>query len=278
MWAQPLAVLFACALVVTSRCLASLRVLTLLLAHRVAASAAVSVMDDAAKKAEAAAVIDKTNPLYAPDNFEPWRNAGYKNLAPRGWNEWSDLPAPYKYYDVKVDPKDVENPGFLWKVFSSWKTGVPAATLLSLPVFVYDVRRRCLTCWMSSVHAHGCCVEASRLCARATAVVGGPHRRALRVDVDLLDDDRHLPAELWRHAEEDVDGLHLADQEVSVALRPRRVCACRDPVSCRAVQRAVLCREEVQRVPGCVPGCAQEGPERHRGVTWRGDAARRTAR
>ncbi len=27
--------------------------------------------------------VDKTNPLYAPDNFEPWRNAGYTNLAPK---------------------------------------------------------------------------------------------------------------------------------------------------------------------------------------------------
>ncbi len=103
-----------------------------------ACSAAI-LLDD--KKDEGAVVaVDKTNPLYAPDNFEPWRNAGYTNLAPRGWHEWSDLPAPYKYYDVKVDPKDVENHGFLWNVFTNWRTALPVATLLALPAFVYDVR------------------------------------------------------------------------------------------------------------------------------------------
>jgi hypothetical protein len=58
----------------------------------------------------------------------------------QGWHEWSDLPAPYKYYDVKVDPKDVEQPGFLWNVFTNWRTGLPVATLLALPAFVFDVR------------------------------------------------------------------------------------------------------------------------------------------
>ncbi len=84
--------------------------------------------------------MDKTNPLYAPDNFEPWRNDGYTNLAPRGWKEWSDLPAPYKYYDVKLDPKDVENEGFLWKTMTNWKTALPITALLALPAFVFDVR------------------------------------------------------------------------------------------------------------------------------------------
>jgi hypothetical protein len=93
-----------------------------------------------ASDAAAAPAIDKTNPLYAPDNFEPWRNAGYTNLAPRGWKEWEDLPAPYKYYDVKVDPKDVENEGLLWKTFTNWKTALPITALLALPAFVFDVR------------------------------------------------------------------------------------------------------------------------------------------
>ncbi len=61
----------------------------------------------------------------------------------QGWKEWTDLPAPYKYYDVKVDPKDVESPGFLWNVFTNWRTGLPVATLLALPAFVYDVREPC---------------------------------------------------------------------------------------------------------------------------------------
>jgi len=87
----------------------------------------------------AAPAIDKTNPLYAPDNFEPWRNAGYTNLAPKGWNEWSDLPAPYKYFEVKVDPKDVETEGLVWKTFTNWKTAIPVTALLALPAFVFDV-------------------------------------------------------------------------------------------------------------------------------------------
>lgn len=82
--------------------------------------------------------VDKVNPLYAPDNFATWRNAGYKNLAPLGWSEWEDLPAPYKYYDVKLDPKDVEESGFFWKLFSNWKTGIPVAGIFSMPLFVYD--------------------------------------------------------------------------------------------------------------------------------------------
>jgi len=102
--------------------------------HRVAL-----VLEEKKKTEEAVVAVDKTNPLYAPDNFEPWRNTGYTNLAPKGWKEWTDLPAPYKYYDVKVDPKDVESPGFLWNVFTNWRTGLPVATLLALPAFVYDV-------------------------------------------------------------------------------------------------------------------------------------------
>merc|ERR1719223_46025 len=84
-------------------------------------------------------LIDKENPLHAPDGFRTWRNIGYRNLAPAGWQEWEDLPAPYNRYPVKVDPKDVENPGFLWKTFTDWKTGIPLAGLLSLPLFVFDV-------------------------------------------------------------------------------------------------------------------------------------------
>jgi hypothetical protein len=36
--------------------------------------------------------------------------------------EWSDLPAPYKYLGVKVNPKDVESAGGIWKYFSDWRT------------------------------------------------------------------------------------------------------------------------------------------------------------
>jgi hypothetical protein len=56
----------------------------------------------AAAAAAAGPVIDKVNPLHAPDNYEPWRNEGVRNLAPGPWKEWADLPAPYKYYSVKA--------------------------------------------------------------------------------------------------------------------------------------------------------------------------------
>ena len=65
--------------------------------------------------------IDRSNPLYAPSWRREWKHYGYTNIAqPKEgedyWKEWEDLPAPYKYYHVKVDPKDVENEGLLWKV------------------------------------------------------------------------------------------------------------------------------------------------------------------
>ena len=119
-----------------------------------------ALLDAKAEKdaASAEAPIDKTNPLHAPDNFEPWRNAGYRNLAPRGWKEWTDLPAPYKYYDVKLDPKDVENPGLLWKLMTNWKTAIPITTLLALPAFVFDVRPAVL------LKSMGCMCIAAVLC------------------------------------------------------------------------------------------------------------------
>jgi hypothetical protein len=50
--------------------------------------------------------------------------------------EWSDLPAPYKYFHVKVNPKDVENAGFLWKAMYDWKLAVPAALLVAMPLWM----------------------------------------------------------------------------------------------------------------------------------------------
>lgn len=49
--------------------------------------------------------------------------------------EWSDLPAPYKYLGVKVDPAHVEKQGLLWKFMSDWKTGVPATLFLAMPLY-----------------------------------------------------------------------------------------------------------------------------------------------
>jgi hypothetical protein len=54
-------------------------------------------------------------------------------LSPAPPQEWSDLPAPYKYLGVKVNPEHVEAHGPVWKFFSDWKTAVPASILLTLP-------------------------------------------------------------------------------------------------------------------------------------------------
>jgi hypothetical protein len=53
--------------------------------------------------------------------------------------EWSDLPAPYKYLHVKVNPKDVENAGFFGKVMDAmydWKLAVPMALLVAMPLWM----------------------------------------------------------------------------------------------------------------------------------------------
>ena len=44
---------------------------------------AAAVLCDKKDDDGAVVAIDKKNPLYAPDNFEPWRNTGYTNLAPK---------------------------------------------------------------------------------------------------------------------------------------------------------------------------------------------------
>ena len=50
--------------------------------------------------------------------------------------EWSDLPAPYKYLHVKVNPKDVENAGFLWKAMYDWRLAVPMALIVAMPLWM----------------------------------------------------------------------------------------------------------------------------------------------
>ena len=52
--------------------------------------------------------------------------------------EWSDLPAPFKYLGVKVNPEHVTAHGPVWKFFSDWKTAVPATVLLSLPLWMFN--------------------------------------------------------------------------------------------------------------------------------------------
>lgn len=96
--------------------------------------------DAAASSDDAGALdIDKSNPLYAPDAWNEWMNAGYTNLGPKDSRGWKDLPFPYKYYDVKVDPADVESKGLLWTIFTDWRTALPATGLLALPMYLYDV-------------------------------------------------------------------------------------------------------------------------------------------
>ena len=82
--------------------------------------------------------VDPSNPEISPSVI-PWKS--YKNdaftnrgftVAPQDWKEWSDLPAPYKYLGVKVNPAHVENHGAVWKFFSDWKTAVPASILFTV--------------------------------------------------------------------------------------------------------------------------------------------------
>lgn len=84
--------------------------------------------------------MDKENPQYLPDNWDDWENVGYEGkLAPKGHRGWEDLPAPYKYYHVKLDPKDVEEEGPLFKAFTDWRTALPLTALLATPGYLYNI-------------------------------------------------------------------------------------------------------------------------------------------
>mmetsp|Transcript_10135 Transcript_10135/g.24258 ORF Transcript_10135/g.24258 Transcript_10135/m.24258 type:complete len:381 (-) Transcript_10135:134-1276(-) len=83
--------------------------------------------------------VDKENPQFLPDDFDEWENSGYKNLAPRGTFGWDDLPEKYRYFHMKVDPKDVEEPGLLWKIFSDWRIAFPVSSIAVMPLLLYDV-------------------------------------------------------------------------------------------------------------------------------------------
>jgi hypothetical protein len=102
-------------------------------------------MATASGKEEAKAVetakVDPSNPTIAPTGNPSagWKDDYYKNrgftVAPKDWTEWSDLPAPYKYFSVKVDPAHVQETGFLYRLMSDWKTAVPAALLVAMPFY-----------------------------------------------------------------------------------------------------------------------------------------------
>lgn len=120
--------------------------------------------------------IDRSNPLFAPSyrvrfataypcwcagiaparsarvqlilSQREWKHFGHTNIAhadaPEKWTHWEDLPAPYKYYHVKLDPADVEKTSFLYGIMNNWKTALPAIIAVGFPVFVFDVSNLCL--------------------------------------------------------------------------------------------------------------------------------------
>jgi len=78
--------------------------------------------------------IDRSNPENAPSTFTKWHEYGTTGrIAADGWKEWSDLPAPYKYYQVKVNPKDVEAPNFFLDLLGNYKTAVPLSLVVAFP-------------------------------------------------------------------------------------------------------------------------------------------------
>ncbi len=71
----------------------------------------------------------------APCPLTPPAPPRHPATPPRAPQEWSDLPAPFKYMGVKVDPAHVEKHGFFWKFMSDWKSGVPAVLFLAMPLY-----------------------------------------------------------------------------------------------------------------------------------------------
>lgn len=51
----------------------------------------------------------------------------------------ADLTGYFKYATVKMDPAHVLNHGPVWKFFSDWRTAIPAAVTLTLPLWMYQV-------------------------------------------------------------------------------------------------------------------------------------------
>lgn len=98
------------------------------------------------KKSEHPYGVNPEDPVIAP-TIIPWQE--YKNeryakrgftIAPKEWKEWSDLPeGPFKYLGVKVNPDHVLNHGPVWKFFSDWRTGLPAAFALTMPLWMFNI-------------------------------------------------------------------------------------------------------------------------------------------
>lgn len=70
-----------------------------------------------------------------------YKNRGY-TVAPKEWKEWSDMPESagiFRYLGVKVDPEHVLKHGPIWSFFSDYRTALPTAVLLSLPLWMFNV-------------------------------------------------------------------------------------------------------------------------------------------
>lgn len=106
----------------------------------------------ALRQQAAASDANKDAKPIGPDNYEiaptviPWRE--YKNkyyedrgfpLASKDHVEWTGLPAPFNSLGVKVNPDHVTQHGAVWKFMSDWKTAVPTAMLLSMPLWMFNV-------------------------------------------------------------------------------------------------------------------------------------------
>ena len=91
--------------------------------------------------------IDRNAPLFAPSYRREWKHAGFGGANgtivnadnPAEWREWEDLPAPYKYYHIKLDPADVEKTSFFYGLMNDWRTAIPMGLAVGFPVFAYDV-------------------------------------------------------------------------------------------------------------------------------------------
>jgi len=106
-----------------------------------AAAPAAAASASAAAAAPSATAVDPSNPTIAPTGNPSagWKDDYYRQrgftLAPKDWTHWEGLPAPFKYFPVKVDPKHVTDTGILYRIMSDWKTAVPAALLVAMPLY-----------------------------------------------------------------------------------------------------------------------------------------------
>lgn len=92
--------------------------------------------------------VNPDEPEISP-SVVPWKS--YKNdyYTKRGFKlgskesaltGWEDLPeGPFKHLGVKVNPDHVLQHGPVWSFFSDWRTAIPGALMLSLPLWMFNV-------------------------------------------------------------------------------------------------------------------------------------------